>query len=119
MLINHRDTHTPEVLDPLLNAQNDCYAMGLISSIFCFVPDNDMKAKHYKSVKIQGSKSDTNSGKRPDGREGGKSEGSRRSTSMSSGKSSVSDSKETKSRSETSQKIPPKRGSWPNSSRKF
>ena len=74
------------------------------------MPDDDLKAKRAKNVKTHGSKSDTNSVKKPDGRRGGKSEGSKRSPSSSSEKSSVSDSKERKSRPVTSQKPSPPEG---------
>ena len=61
MLINHRITHVPDVLDPLLKGQKECYAMGLISSIPGYVPDDALKAKRAKNVKPHGPKSDTNS----------------------------------------------------------
>ena len=75
MLINHRITHAPDVLDPFLKGQKECYALGLISSIPGYVPDNALKAKQAKIVNPHGSKSDTNSVKKPEGRGGEKSEG--------------------------------------------
>ena len=110
MLINHRITHAPDVLDPFLKGQKECYALGLISSIPGYVPDDVLKAKRAKIVKPHGPKSYTNSVKKPERRGGGKSEGSRRSPSSSSEKSSVSDSKERKSRPVTSQKPSPPEG---------
>ena len=78
MLMDHITMHAPDVLDPLLRGKKDCYASGLISSISGFVPDHDLKAKCAKNVKSQGPKSDSNSGKKTEGRGTGKSEGSRR-----------------------------------------
>ena len=107
MLINNRITHSPDVLDPLLKGLQNCYALGMIESTDGYVPDNALIARRAKNVKNQSSKPCTVTGQKPTGRGSEKSEGTKRSASSSSEKSSTCGSNERKSRSEVSRKPSP------------
>ena len=100
LLLYHRVTHAPDVLDPRLKSLQDWYALGLRDATLGYVPSNALIAERAKNVTKQSSKPDTNSVQKPAGRGSEKSEGSKRSVSTSSEKSSKYDPNERESRSE-------------------
>ena len=108
--MNNIFTHSPDVLDPLLKGLQNCYALGMTESTAGYVPVDALIAKRAKNVKNQSSKPCTVSGQKPTGRASEKFEGSKRSASSSSEKSSTCGSNERKSRSEISHKPSPQEG---------
>ena len=84
MLVYNKATHTPDVLDPLLNGLQDLYARGLMATTDGYEPDAALLAEREKCVKKQSSKSGTIYWEKTVGKASEKYESSKRSASMSS-----------------------------------
>ena len=100
MLLDNRDTHAPNILDPRLKSFQACYVWGYTSDTLGYVPSDALIAERAKNVTKQSSKPATNSVQKPAGRGSEKSEGSKRSVSTSSEKSSKYDPNERENKSE-------------------